>query len=193
MCSAAGLILTAGQLGLRRKQSAISLATTEEAAPAEAWASTVPPELLEQLGAKEVARQNVIFEIVTGEQAYKKDLDMLETAFHEPLMVADPPVVYPTRLVEFSNQVFANLDELRSHSARLIAAFQVRQREQIPVVSAIGDIILDAALEWGQAYMEYADAQVMGEYLVNEEKAQNSAFSTFLAVSAPSRLGGFVG
>ena len=134
------------------------------------------------MGLQEVARQNVIFEIVTGEQAYKTDLDMLENAFHEPLMTADPPVVYPTRLVDFSNQVFANLDELRSHSARLIAAFQVRQREQNPVVTAIGDIILDAALEWGQAYMDYADAQVMGEYLVNEEKNQNSAFSTFLAV-----------
>lgn len=49
----------------------------EPSAP-EAWASTAPPELLERLGPKEVARQNVIFEIVTGEQAYKKDLDMLE-------------------------------------------------------------------------------------------------------------------
>jgi hypothetical protein len=112
---------------------------------------------------------------------------MLETAFHEPLMAADPPVVYPTRLVEFSNQVFANLDELRSHSARLIAAFQVRQREQSPVVDAIGDILLDAALEWGQAYIDYTDAQVLGEHLVNEEKTQNSAFSTFLAVSSPPR------
>lgn len=156
--------------------------TSEEPPPAEAWASTVPAQLIEQLGPQEVARQNVIFEIITGEQAYKKDLDMLETAFHEPLMTADPPVVYPTRLVEFSNQVFANLDELRSHSSRLIAAFQVRQREQNPVVNAIGDIVLDASLEWGQAYMDYADAQVMGEYLVNEEKTQNSAFSTFLAV-----------
>lgn len=50
----------------------------QEQAPAEAWASTVPKELIEQLGPKEVARQNVVFEIVTGEQAYKKDLDMLE-------------------------------------------------------------------------------------------------------------------
>ena len=137
---------------------------------------------MEQLGAKEVARQNVIYEIITGEQAYKKDLDMLETAFHEPLRLADPPVVHPVRLVEFTNQVFANLDELRTHSGRLIGAFLVRQREQNPVVHSIGDIILDAALEWGQAYMDYAEAQVMGEYLVNEEKNQNSAFSTFLAV-----------
>lgn len=95
---------------------------------------------------------------------------------------ANPPVIEPNRLTSFANQVFANLDELRAHSGRLVNAFQVRQREQNPVVESIGDLVLDAALEWGQAYMDFAEAQVMGEYLVNEEKTTNSAFATFLQV-----------
>jgi hypothetical protein len=171
------------QLGLQRKQSSISLAlSSEEAAPIDAWANTVPPEMIEQLGPREVARQNVIFEIITGEQAYKKDLDMLETAYAEPLRSADPSIIEPNRLPSFANQVFANLDELRSHSSRLINTFQIRQREQSPVIESIGDLLLDAALEWGQAYIDYTEAQVLGEYLVNAEKSKNSAFATFLQV-----------
>lgn len=103
-------------------------------------------------------------------------------AFHEPLREANPPIIHPARLTEFTNQVFANLDELRAYSGRFINILLARQREQTPVVQSIGDIILDAALEWGQAYMDYAEATVNGEYLVNEEKNRNSAFSTFLTV-----------
>jgi hypothetical protein len=110
------------------------------------------------------------------------DSNIFSKAYAEPLRSADPPIIEPRRLPQFANQVFANLDELRSHSARLINAFQIRQREQNPVVESIGDLVLDAALEWGQAYMDFAEAQVTGEYLVQEEKSTNSAFATFLQV-----------
>ena len=46
------------QLGLQRKLSSVSLSpTTEEPPGPEAWASTASPELIEQLGSTEVARQ----------------------------------------------------------------------------------------------------------------------------------------
>ena len=84
--------------------------------------------------------------------------------------------------------VFANLDEVRQHSETFVSHLLARQRDQSPIVQNIGDVILDACLAWGRAFIDYAESQVKGEYLVQEERKHNMAFAAFLK-SRRDRLG----
>lgn len=116
----------------------------------------------------------------------------MQQSYHEALLYANPPVIEPKgRLTEFCNRVFANLDELRLHAGRLSEALVARQKEQSPLVHGVGDLILDAALEWGTAYTEYMESMAIGEQMFEQEKARNPAFRAFLQVglTGVSRLG----
>lgn len=42
---------------------------------AELWSASVPPEVLESCSKKEIGRQEVIFEIITTEKEFVKDLE----------------------------------------------------------------------------------------------------------------------
>lgn len=97
------------------------------------------------------------------------------------MRTAQPSVIDGLRLNAFLTDVFANLDELRQHSDKFLNALQSRQREQSPVIQSIADIVLDACLEWRQAFVKYAGALAKGDYLVETERHRNPAFSAFVS------------
>ncbi|KAK4698467.1 RHO1 GDP-GTP exchange protein 1/2, partial [Phenoliferia sp. Uapishka_3] len=67
------------------------------------------------------------------------------------------------------------MDEIREHSRRLVEALKTRQAKN-PVVSGIGDILLEAALDWGKEYYEYLTGFPMAHALFAEEEGKNPRF-----------------
>jgi len=145
------------------------------------WASVVSKDLISSLDSKEIARQSIIHEVISGEQEYVQDLDDYEKLFITPLIQANPPILQGQRLMEFKEKVVSNVLEIRDHNRVLLQNLLIRQQDQHPLVKGIGDVILNSALEWGQDYIRYTSDHVFGEAEVNDEKSRNPSFAELIS------------
>lgn len=142
------------------------------------WASVVPKELLPTLDSKEIARQSIIYEIISGEQDYVQDLDDFEKLFINPIKTIS--IIPAARVQSFLDKVVSNVLVIRDHNRVLLQNLLARQQDQHPLVKGIGDLILNSALEWGNDYIRYTNDHVFGEVEVNEEKKHNSLLADLL-------------
>lgn len=95
---------------------------------------------------------------------------------------ADPPIIERDRLETFIAEVFHNSAELAIHHARLLEHFHRIQREQHPNIHSITAPLMDAALNFRDAYMEYIPNYPIGVYRIDEEMIRNRKFKDFLDV-----------
>ena len=166
---------------LQRQASNLSTISQVEPKPeATEWAEWVPKSVAASVTRDEATRQSLIFELIQGEISLLADLDLIETGFVEPLRRANPPIINPPpRLDPFINEVLFNLDEIRQQSRSFLDALQAKQNEG-PVIDLVGPIILNAALEWGQAYVASCVHTPLGEACWKEEKLINPRFNELL-------------
>lgn len=101
-----------------------------------------------------------------------------------PLRTAIPPIIdgEKGKLERFIDDVFHNYQELLEHHKKLVAAFHEIQREQHPVIKSITAPMMDAALNFREAYMEYIPNYPIAAYRIDDEMANNSAFKAFVEV-----------
>ncbi|KAI0358188.1 Dbl-like domain-containing protein [Trametes cingulata] len=166
-----------------RRRSALPLLTPsekEEEEDKDEWTRTVPRELLATLPESEINRQNIIHKLIMKEKQYLRDLDTIEALFIRPLRSANPPVIRPTEIDEFIDEVFGNILDLRECNRRLLEMIYVRQREQAPVILGIGDIFLDAATEFRVTYPNYVGNLPVAEKRVKDEMEKNAEFKRFV-------------
>ncbi|RDB18533.1 Rho1 guanine nucleotide exchange factor 2 [Hypsizygus marmoreus] len=171
--------------GCPRKGDSLNklLPATMEAPPraGEAWPKTVPPEVLRSLPESEINRQIIINKLVSKEEQYVKDLDIVDSVFVKPLRLANPPVITPAeKLQEFMEEVFGGLSAIRECNRRLLEVMYVRQREQAPIVQRIGDILLDAATEFRLSYPAYVGNHPLAERRMKDELEDNPEFRLFI-------------
>lgn len=102
-----------------------------------------------------------------------------------PLREADPPIIPPERLDQFILDVFHNFAELHAHHRRLLDRLQEIQREEHPLIRSITAPVLDAALNFREAYLEYIPNYPIAAYRIGEEMENSPAFKAFVEVSAP--------
>ncbi|KAF7309564.1 hypothetical protein MIND_00327400 [Mycena indigotica] len=145
----------------------------------EAWIKSVPQEVLISLPESEINRQTIIHKLISKEEQYLQDLDMVESLFIRPLRVANPPIIQ-TKVDDFIDEVFGNMLDLRECNRRLLEVIYVRQREQAPVIQRIGDIFLDGATEFRLAYPIYVGHHPLAEKRMKEELDTNPAFRLFV-------------
>ncbi|KAJ6477474.1 CNH domain-containing protein [Mycena vulgaris] len=147
----------------------------------EAWIKTVPREVIVSLPDSEINRQTIIHKLISKEEQYLQDLDIVESVFIRPLRAANPPVITPPhKLEDFIDEVFGNILDLRECNRRLLEVVYVRQREQAPVIQRIGDIFLDAATEFRLAYPIYVGHHPLAEKRMKEELDVNPQFRLFI-------------
>ncbi|KAG5637846.1 hypothetical protein H0H81_002983 [Sphagnurus paluster] len=149
----------------------------------ESWPKTVPPEILRSLSQMEINRQiSIIHKLISKEEQYIKDLDLIDTNFIQPLRQANPPLITPKEKLEtFIESVFHNILELRECNRRLLEALYVRQREQAPVIGGIGDILLGiVATEFRDTYPVYIGNHPLAERRMRDELENNSQFRLFI-------------
>ncbi|KAJ2721647.1 RHO1 GDP-GTP exchange protein 2 [Coemansia sp. Benny D115] len=162
---------------LRNSESAVS---EDGAMHLQLWRDTVPATLLQSLSPEAVARQEAIFELVVTEQAYLRDLELIDTVFVQPLLAA-PHVMPRTEAEAFLHTLFFNYSELIENSRALYE--QLRKRQTMSaVVGGVGDIF-DKWADTLEPFVEYA-VHVPAAQCALEAKLLNShAMAEFLATA----------
>lgn len=102
--------------------------------------------------------------------------------FTIPLRESQPPIISPFKIDEFLSQTLLNISSIRDHSRSFLTALTTRQKEKPYIVRAIGDVILQAALDWGKDYIAFTVGFPLAESYFKEEKATNPRFNDFLMV-----------
>ena len=117
---------------------------------------------------------------------YVADLEVIENLYVNGLRIAERGVIIErNRLEIFLDDAFHNFRSLLDVHQNLLSALQARQIEQFPSFGMISDLILDAALNWQEAYMEYVTHYPIAKAKVQEEEAKNPKFAAFLQVRIP--------
>jgi hypothetical protein len=147
------------------------------------WATfyKVKKEDVEGVNKKEVERQNILHEIVEGEDNYMERLDVLRSLYRDRLETAHPPVIPPKKLMKFIKDVFGKIDAVRMANAEhLLPQMKYRQHEQGPWVVGFSDIFREWIRKAKQAYIDYAAAFPYASFLVRQEADKNMLFRVFL-------------
>lgn len=124
----------------------------------------------------------IIHKLISKEEQYLQDLDIVDTVFIKPLRMANPPVIPQYQLDDFIDDVFGNILDLRECNRRLLEVLYVRQREQYPVIQRIGDVFLEAATEFRLAYPIYIGHHPVAEKRMKDELETNPEFRLFVEV-----------
>ncbi|MCO5573443.1 hypothetical protein L7F22_027214 [Adiantum nelumboides] len=151
-----------------------------------AWSDTVSAELLKTLSKDEIKRQNAILELIQKEEEFLNDLELLENLFlnrllRSPAVTDDQSSLHDeAQREDFIQEVFSNHIELTNLIRVLVEKLHIRQREDGPVVRHIGDIYLDAALEWGSAFETNMTSFPMAKHRLQRESSRIPLLATFL-------------
>lgn len=157
-------------------------------APSRAWVEIVPPSLVEALPSAEVKRQNAIFEFVEKEDMFVRDLRLLASWATHLEHLAQPTAGgsaqdVPLRgaaLVDFVRDVFGHVAPLLERIEVFVQQLHERQREEGPVIQTIGDVVVQAALEWATTYTAYVAHYPFALARLKTEAASNARLQRFL-------------
>lgn len=163
-----------GVVQLRTFQAAMGKGPTSKWS----WHDLVSKDVRESLSKSEAKRQSVIFELIQGEMVYVKDLESIEMMYIRPLQ--KQLTIPQDKLNKFIQTVFNNYDVLRDHHRRLLHQLHEIQREEHPTIKSITAPLLDAALNFRDAYMDYIPNYPIAAYRIDEEMATNSEFRGFV-------------
>ncbi|KAK2868115.1 hypothetical protein FQN49_003145 [Arthroderma sp. PD_2] len=169
----------------------INLKMVEAQKKAEDWATfyKVGKEVFSTHSKKEIDRQNNLHEIVTTEDNYIAQLDVLRTLYRDTLASAQPAVISPKRLDRFLRDVFGKVDAVkRVNEEYLLAQLKYRQKEQGPFIVGFSDIFREWIRKAKAAYTEYAATFPNANYLVRREAETNMLFRSFLNQARENRL-----
>lgn len=130
---------------------------------------------------KEVERQNILHEIVTGEENYIKQLDVFRTLYRDDLRTRRPPILHPDKQERFLDAVFGKLDTvLRINKDHLLAQLKYRQQEQGPWIVGFSDLFREWIRKAKSDYIEYATTYPRAQFMVRKEADRNVLFRRFL-------------
>ncbi|EKM81602.1 hypothetical protein AGABI1DRAFT_54457, partial [Agaricus bisporus var. burnettii JB137-S8] len=163
------------------QKSGLSVVSAVLESPVEekdSWTKGIDEQVLSALPENEISRQSIIHQLIGKEEQYIADLDTVETMFIKPLRAAKPSVL--PEVEDFIEEVFGNILDLRECNRRLLEVLYVRQREQGPIIQRIGDVFLNAAVEFRLAYPTYIGHHMTAEKRLKEEQENNGAFKFFL-------------
>lgn len=167
----------------QRTLKKIDLHSPAAAARSEDWATfhKMTKEDVEKVNKKEIERQNILHEIVQGEDKYMTRLDVLRRLYRDRLLSAQPPVIPPKKLTRFINDVFSKADAVKkANEDHLLPQIKYRQQEQGPWIIGFSDIFREWIRKAKHAYIEYAAAFPYANFLVRQEADRNMLFRAFL-------------
>jgi len=110
------------------------------------WASLVDKSALEEIPVKERRRQEAIFELITTEAAYVRDLQLIVELFYANLLeLLDEKAV---------KVIFANVEDILLMNTTFLSSLEERQKECRLYIDKIGDILKQNMPDTG-VYVEY--------------------------------------
>ncbi|KKK20252.1 hypothetical protein ARAM_004114 [Aspergillus rambellii] len=150
---------------------------------AEDWVTfyKVPKEVWESHPKKEIDRQNNLHEIVTTEDSFIEQLDVLRELYRDRLATSEPSIIAPKRLNKFLNDVFGKVDLVKKvNEDHLLAQLKYRQKEQGPFIAGFSDIFREWIRKAKAVYISYAATFPYANYLIRKEAERNTVFRQFL-------------
>jgi hypothetical protein len=162
------------QPGLKRSISKESLGDVKEQGAL--WAESVSEEVLKSVTDEERKRQELINEVIYTERDFVRDMEYLRDQWIKPLRTKD--IVPEDRREDFVTQVFWNVIEIHTVSAKMSEMLTKRQKQQA-VVERIGDILLEVVPLFAP-FVKYGAHQLYGKYEFEKEKLANPAFQKFV-------------
>lgn len=149
----------------------------------------VPKEVWESHPKKEVDRQNNLHEIVTTEDAYIGQLDVLRELYRDQLSSMNPPIIPAKRLTKFLSDVFGKVDAVkRVNEDFLLAQLKYRQKEQGPFIAGFSDVFREWIRKAKSVYIDYAAHFPAANYYVRKESERNVHFKAFLNSARDHKL-----
>lgn len=149
----------------------------------EDWATfyNVTKSNIEGADKKEVERQNILHEIVTTEDTYMDQLNVLRILYRDELARWQPPIITPKRKDNFLTDVFGKADAVKQvNEDFLLPQLKYRQQEQGPWIIGFSDIFREWIRKAKNAYIEYAASFPNATFLVRQESDRNLLFRQFL-------------
>lgn len=136
---------------------------------------------LESKAKKEIDRQNILHEIVTGEEDYMGQLDVVRLLYRDQLRAWAPPIIPPARINGFVDKVFGKIDAVHQvNKEYLLAQLKYRQNEQGPWIGGLSDIFRDWIRKAEIAYLEFSAAFPLAQLAIRKESSRNVLFAQFL-------------
>ncbi|KAK4510331.1 uncharacterized protein ATC70_004761 [Mucor velutinosus] len=144
------------------------------------WISTIPHHIRDSISRKELKRQAGIAELLSTEQNYCHDLDILHRVYAIPLLESTEIIANPSRRQRFYNNVFGNyLDITHLHHSfyqRLVS----HNRHSGFFIGRVGTIIMQHVTNLIEPYIQYASNHVRAIYCMTIEHRNNPQFASFL-------------
>lgn len=130
---------------------------------------------------KEIERQNNLHEIITSEEDFMGQLDVLAILYRDRLLQSQPRIIAENRIDKFVTAVFGKIEALQEiNKDHLLAQLKYRQKEQGPWIVGFSDLFREWIRKAKVAYIEYASSYPYATYLVRKEKDRNFMFKQFL-------------
>lgn len=151
----------------------------------EDWATfyKVPKSNIEAANKKEVERQNILHEVVTTEDLYMDQLNVLRMLYRDELAKSQPPIIPPKKREAFLRDVFGKADAIKQvNEDHLLSQLKYRQQEQGPWIVGFSDIFREWIRKARTAYVGYAESFPYATFLVRQEAERNIMFREFLEV-----------
>lgn len=160
----------------------LKLAHTSASAPSWSDYYKLSKEYLESRDKKEVQRQNMLHEIVTGEEEYIGQLDVLRILYRDQLRQSQPPLIAPAKMEKFISAVFGRVDALQQcNKENLLAQLKYRQKDQGPFIIGFSDLFREWIRKAKDIYIAYSHSYPYAIHMVDREKSRNVLFNKFLA------------
>ncbi|KAB8527823.1 hypothetical protein FH972_025474 [Carpinus fangiana] len=148
-------------------------------------------ESLEGVNKKSIELQNILHEIVTSEEGYMGELNVLGMLYRDGLRTAEPSIIPPKRLRQFLDDVFGKLGVVqKANEDFLLPQLRYRQREQGPWVRGFSDIFRSWIRKARSAYVDYAANFPHASFLMKQEQKQNMLFNSFCDGARNNKLSG---
>lgn len=130
---------------------------------------------------KEIMRQNNLHEIVTSEDYFMDQLNVLQLLYRNGLAQSPDPIISPKKLDGFLRDVFGKVDKVKQvNEDYLLAQLKYRQNEDGPWIKGFADIFREWIRKAKVAYTEYAANFPNAILLVRTEAHRNVLFRQFL-------------
>jgi hypothetical protein len=167
----------------QRTEKKIDLTTDIDVGLQEDWIVywKINKEDLEKYDRKEIARQNILHELVQKEEGFLKDIGVLQTLYRDSLARANPPVMGGKKLTSFIQDVFGKVDLLKkANEDHLLPQIKYRQKEQGPFVVGFSDIFREWIRKSKIGWIAYASAYPDAIDKMRNERDINMLFKSFL-------------
>ncbi|POS78120.1 Rgf3-like protein [Diaporthe helianthi] len=165
------------------KKASLDDLMTEESTTHADWATyyKLDKSMVEDKTPKEIERQNILHEVVTGEEDYMSQLDVIRLLYKDQLRAWQPPIIPPAKINGFVEKVFGKFDAIQHvNKEYLLAQLKYRQNEQGPWIVGFSDIFREWIRKAEQPYLEFSTAYPLAQLAVRKEATRNVLFAQFL-------------